>query len=142
MAAGAARIRAQRMARGLVMERSWPGWSECCWRGSSMTIAGIGERANSRPRTPPARSIRSAGDGRADELHAVGACPLGGSGHGAELAAAAVDDQRRRHAEGLARGFELLKHFRARVGIIGEVLDVDAPEKRPRLVGIAGVDID
>src|SRR5579864_6490211 len=101
------------------------------------------------PTSPPAwertsTSARSGavGNRRAHQFHAVVARPFGGAGHVADLAAGAVDQQRRRHAEGLAGGFQVLEYARARVGIIGEPLDADLLEESERLLRIAGVDID
>src|SRR4029077_4727777 len=48
----------------------------------------------------------------------------------------------RRHAEGLAGGFQVLEHVRAAVGIIGKPLDADVLEEGERLLRVAGVDID
>ena len=59
-----------------------------------------------------------------------------------ELAAVRIDDQRGRHAEGLADRFEVLEHLGGVVGVIGELVDADLLQPGLRLVRIAGVDVD
>ena len=142
MAVGAARTRAQRMARGLVMERSWPGWSECAWRGSSVTIESASARTAVRERRPAAFESGPPAMAALTSFTPSSLAHSAGTGDDAKLAAGAIDQQRRRHAEGLAGGLEILKHFRARIGVIAEPRDADVLQPRLRLVGIAGVDVD
>src|SRR5689334_11810402 len=78
---------------------------------------------------------------RADEPHAVVACPFGRARHRADFAAGRIDNHRGRHAESSARGFQVLKNVRTRVGVIGQMGDRDVFEKSERLLRVAGVDI-
>ena len=64
---------------------------------------------------------------RLDQPDGVLARPFGGAGECAELAAVRIDQQRRRHADRLADGLEILEHLRARIRIVAEPRD-----SRPR----------
>src|SRR6202167_6232402 len=91
--------------------------------------------------TRPARSFGSICRG-ADELDAVGARPFRRTRHFTDFAAGTVDQKRRWHAKRLARGFQLLKHLGAVVGIVSKIRDADLLDKMQRLLRIAGIDID
>src|ERR1700733_7073799 len=91
--------------------------------------------------TRPGRSFGAICRG-ADELDAVGARPFRPTRHFTDFAAGTVDQKRRWHAKRLARGFQLLKHLGAVVGIVSKMRDADLLEKMQRLLRMAGIDID
>src|SRR5271154_5342044 len=85
---------------------------------------------------PASTLLRSATDRGAHQLHAIGARPIGGACHVADLAAGGIDDQRGRHAERSSGDFQLLEHLGAVVGKIGEVVNADLTQEGVRFFRI------
>src|SRR5580704_1329599 len=81
-------------------------------------------------------------ESRADKPYSTLACPFRRSCHRSDLAAMRINQKRRRHPRCASNGLESLKDLGAGIGIIAELVDAGLPEPLPRLVGIAGIDVD
>src|SRR6266568_351605 len=84
----------------------------------------------------------SPADRRRHQLQGILARPFGRPGEDAELATLRIDQERGRHAERPAHGLEILEYFGARVGVIGQVIDLRLAQPGFGLVRVAGVDVD